>query len=336
MPDEQKVLLRENPANELSYSSYAFPEEAGSNFGFCQIYYIDDKGHWGWTRDVEIFYWLYIERYQLMDGVDKAVYDYCKSMSNRRFKLSVKGLAFYIGVGQIRILQALDRLQDLGLLHRVCRRDANGGGHDYIVHAPFKRKKNPRYAAGDRREPQYLKELHEVDLAWMMERINYGHLDDHARRFGERCHIGYTKAGRLDRRDEPVRGIRHACCGPDVTYDLREIRMYFHEGRGPADNNGKIPRRYSKPDRVSDLFFTYIKDALKQMYKSKHRVNRYKGDKADGERRKNWQVFKGHLQLYCKGDKNGDNAIALNNHRWIAALKMGNFYAPNLFEFVEI
>lgn len=335
-----KKPLRRNIANKISYFSDAYPGE--TNFAFCQVYQLDvgkEGGHGFWTTDLDILYSLYIEKYQLMEGVDKLVYDYSKSLANRRQGLSAKALGKYAGVGELRIIQALDRLQDLRLGHRVCRLDTHGTAHDFVLHTPFHRMLNEKYNPKDPKslEPMYKEELWSLQLEELLERVNTGPTDKHTKRFGKECNVGFTKSRRLDRRGDEPRRTRSLCCDPGVTYDLREIRMYFHKGIGPDDNGGKIPRRYWKPDPITNRFLTYVLDALKKMFDGGHRPHPY--ENASELRTQNWKIFQGHLKTFCQGrydDTDGRTVIHMNNHRWIAARRLGNFYAPNMFDFVEI
>lgn len=314
--------IRKNPANSISYDSefHRSKEARRHNFAFCQVYFIEEE-HGAWTRSLDIISRLYVIKYKLINGCHYGLYEFCKSLANQRIQLSTRGLAEYFEVSTKTISEWLDRLQDVNLLHRVCRADANGGGHDYIIHTPF----------------MYDVERDENNKIVRYDDDSFGKLIVPELR--QRIKDKFTKTNRAKRLEEVTdkNGItrlmrrRDKCCPDHLRLDLREIRMLFHDGVTKEENDDKIPRRFWKPDKHTDNFFTIVRDALREIHRRNIRPIAVKSETE--KRTANWNIFKDILRGYCENERID---IELTDPRYKAAWFLANYYAPNVFHYVEI
>jgi hypothetical protein len=324
----EKKILRPNPVKSTIYKSTFFnlKGDRRSNFTFCHLFDPTDEAFGAYTRDFDILTSLYIEKYRLIDGIDKAHYDHYKSLANRHTDMSLRSVAEFVGCGPHRSGRSLDRLQDVGLIHRVCRLDTKGAAHDVVVHTPFARPPNPDWTAETaEREPRFLRQISALDLEWMRERINYGPPDKYTKK-----PMGYTKAMRFERREDETEGgrKRDTCCSDGLRYDPRLVRMAVN-GLEFTEGATKIPRRYSKADALTDKFTSLVLDALKRIHMLGHVPQPFESNTA--ARTHNWEVFKEFLQGFCERA-----GITLNSPRYKAAWALGSYYAPNVFHYVEI
>lgn len=304
--------MKRNTPNQLFYSSQVFKakEDQRSNFAFSACYFIQDE-HGSWTRDLDLIYQLYIEEFKFINAVDKALYDYCKSLANRRQRLSIDEIAANFGECKDTIIKRFDRLQDCLLGHRVYRSDLHGiGTFDFVVHTPFTKA-----------------QLNQGGYAILIrERIKNQHTK--RTRQGKLTPISYTtkknvEVTRLNFNRESIPRI--------LQVDFRELRQLYHIGLTKEETNDKVQRKFWKSDTKSDVFFAVCLDGLREMRKQGFSPIPHP-DQTE-VRTNNWKAFKGILKRFCEIDYID---IELTGGRYKAAWSCGNYYAPNLFTYIPI
>ena len=107
--------------------------------------------------------------------------------------------------------------------------------------------------------------------------------------------------------------------------------MLYHTGLDKEQTGGKISRKFWKPDAKSDKFLTACLDGLRELHRRDVRPNA--DPNATAIRTENWKTFKTIFKSFCEDDRIN---ITLNTARWKAAWRLVNYYAPNVFHYVEI